>query len=696
MMLYLYANGVLVGSAVDRTGSIHQDEELRLGLHPNNGSAFAGAIDDVRIYDAALDADQLNTLELMGRLKVSNPFPANGSTVSPGVTLSWDAGTYATHYDVYLGTSESALAAAGPESDEYLERTSDTQYAAPPLAFEQTYFWRVDGLADGIAGSPWIGNVWQFTTSAEPPPPPGAPTAPHPADGATDVDRNPILRWTPGTDAVAHDVYFGASNPPPFHSTQPVPSFAPDNLVAGGTYNWRVVERNISGQTPGDLWQITVDDTPVPEGWDYAPQIVDQIESTIAASIPPAQDFNVLDYGADADGNTSSTVAFGQAIAACHEADGGRVVVPAGDYVSGPIHLLSNVYLHVSEGATIRFTTDSDDYLPLVLVRDGGILCYNYSPLIYAIGQKNIGVTGKGTLDGQASYNNWWAWKSTNTGIVKLRADAAAGVPVEERLMGDGYFLRPNMIQLVDCRNVLLQDFTIRQSPRWTIQPVFCENVIGRGLQIYGTGPNNDGFNPDSCDNVLIKDCHFNTGDDCIAVKSGYNEDGLRIKRPSRRIVVRRCTMDEGHGAVTIGSEMSGGVRYLFAEHCVFDGSDMDTGLRFKTTRGRGGVVEYVYARDIEMGVIGREAIKFNMYYSGTGATGPEPTFRHFMFENIQCNNSGRYGIYINGLDTNPVDDVVMKNVWIGQTPTATSIVGAVNRRFLDVQINGVWYDDHN
>ncbi len=250
------------------------------------------------------------------------------------------------------------------------------------------------------------------------------------------------------------------------------------------------------------------------------------------------------------------------------------MVVPPGVFLTGPIHLKSHVNLHVSAGATIRFSRDPERYLPVVLTRWEGVELMGYSPLVYAFEQQDIAITGEGTLDGQAGPEHWWPWKRTDhprsqkPDRDRLFRQAEDGVPVAERVYGAGHSLRPQFIQPYRCTNVLVEGVTITNAPMWVIHPVLSRNVIVRGVKIVSAGPNNDGCDPESSSDVLIEDSLFDTGDDCIAIKSGRNADGRRLATPSERIVVRGCRMRAGHGGVTIGSEMSGGVRDVFVERC--------------------------------------------------------------------------------------------------------------------------------
>ncbi len=326
----------------------------------------------------------------------------------------------------------------------------------------------------------------------------------------------------------------------------------------------------------------------------------DQVSEILARIVPPTfpdLDFDIQQFGAVEGGEVDCTEAFAGAIAACHQAGGGRVVVPPGVYLTGPIHLKSRVNLHVSEGATIRFSTNTADYMPPVFTRFECIELMGYSPPIYAFEQTDIAITGKGTLDGQGQF--WHRWLGQwNEDIRRLVEQGREGVPVSERVYGEGYKLRPNFIQPVRCQNVLIEGVRVINSPMWTLHPLYCTNVTIRGVTVETDGPNTDGCDPDSCRDVLIEDCVFDNGDDCIAIKSGRDEDGRQVNMPCENVVIRNCVFRAGHGGVTMGSETAGGIRNVFAEDCQFDSPDLNMAMRFKTNPARGGYIENVFLRD--------------------------------------------------------------------------------------------------
>ncbi|HOP96247.1 MAG TPA: glycoside hydrolase family 28 protein [Verrucomicrobiota bacterium] len=398
-------------------------------------------------------------------------------------------------------------------------------------------------------------------------------------------------------------------------------------------------------------------------GWDAVPGILGRIQPPIF----PKREFDITEFGAKGDGVTDCTEAIRKAIDACHEAGGGRVLVKSGTFLTGAIHLRSNVDLHVAEGATLKFSPDPAKYLPVVRTRFEGTECMNYSPLIYAFEQENIAITGKGTLDGSASWENWWSWVTTNV-PASLRASgrrllemADAGVPVEERVFGPGHGLRPSFIQPYRCRNILIEGVFITNSPMWEINPVLSTNIIVRGVTVVSHGPNNDGCNPDSSRDVLIENCVFDTGDDCIAIKSGKNADGRRVGVPSENIVIRNCMMKDGHGGVVLGSEVSGGVRNVFAENCRMDSPNLDRALRLKTNGERGGSIENIFFRNVQVGRVAHSVLTIDLVY-GRVPGGPfPPVVRNVVMENVTAASSPR-ALWIVGTTNSIIENVRIEN----------------------------------
>ena len=403
---------------------------------------------------------------------------------------------------------------------------------------------------------------------------------------------------------------------------------------------------------------------PVLDPWQHA----EEIRNRIRAPEFPDREFLVTEFGARADDKTDCTKSINDAIRACSEAGGGRVVVPAGTYETGPIHLLSNVNLHVTESATLSFYADPEKYLPLVFTRFEGTECMNFSPLVYAFEQENIAITGGGTLDGNADYDNWWIWKKNREGekqpnpsIDRLTGMGDAGVPPEERIFGPEGRLRPCFIEPYRCRNVLIEDVRLRRAPFWQIHPVLSTNVTVRGVDVKSHGPNNDGCNPESCRDVLIENSFFDTGDDCIAIKSGRNADGRRVNVPSENIVVSNCEMRAGHGGVVIGSEMSGGVRNVFAENCQMSSPDLWYMLRIKTNSLRGGFVENVHVRKVKIGTVGIAAVRVNFHYSDGDVGDFVPRVSNVSVSDVEGADV-RQVLFLQGYERSPVQNIRISN----------------------------------
>ncbi len=415
-----------------------------------------------------------------------------------------------------------------------------------------------------------------------------------------------------------------------------------------------------------------------------------------------AQTFPITDFGAKTGANNECTTAINNAIKHCHQQGGGKVIVPAGDYYTGAIHLLSNVNLHLAKDATLNFIPDPKKYLPAVLTRWEGLELMGYSPLIYAHKQKNIAITGQGTLNGGGSDQLWWPWKGQHAerhwdiipgedqapARTRLIADAEAGVPVAKRQYAEGAFLRPPFVQPYECENILIEGITIKNSPFWLLNPVLCKSVTIRDVNLDSHGPNSDGCDPESCDHVLIENCTFNTGDDCIAIKSGRNADGRRINVPSQNIVIANCNMRDGHGGVVIGSEISGGVNNVFVENCHMNSPLLERAIRIKTNSVRGGLIEHIRIRNIDVGVV-QNAVVINFFYEEGDAGRFDPTVRDIVIENLTCEKVLQKPLYLQGFARAPMSNITLKNCHFKHTGQ-TSIVSHVNNISLDnVSIDG-------
>lgn len=426
----------------------------------------------------------------------------------------------------------------------------------------------------------------------------------------------------------------------------------------------------------------------------------------------PERSVSITEFGAIGNGLFINTGAINRAIDSCASLGGGTVVIPEGLWVTGPIHLKSNINLRAEEGALVVFTTNFDDY-PLINTSFEGLETMRCTSPISGRDLTNIAITGKGVFDG--SGDAWRPLKKSMVHETQWNAKVASGgvvnpagntwYPSEQSLKGSQLsdmnvprqftteaeyatvkdYLRPVMVGLVRCKNVLLEGVTFQNSPAWCIHPLMCENLTMRNLQVRNPwySINGDGTDIESCKNILVEDCRFDVGDDAVCIKSGKDADGRKRAMPTENLTMRNCVVYHGHGGFVVGSEMSGGVRNIEVSHCTFIGTDV--GLRFKSTRGRGGVVENINIHDITMIDIPAEAILFDLFYHGQppvpepGTTRVEkplaensvvavdettPIFRNIHISNITCRNAGR-GIFLQGLPEMLLSDVVIENVHI-------------------------------
>ncbi len=365
-----------------------------------------------------------------------------------------------------------------------------------------------------------------------------------------------------------------------------------------------------------------------------------------------------------------------QAIDDAAAAGGGHVEIPRGTYYTGALELKSNVDLHLDGNSVLKFVRNkTNEFYPVRYSRWEGVECMNFSPFLYAMDATDVSVTGTGTLDGAADEFNWMPWKfgffgETDQQIQRERLFKMSddGVPTEQRRFDDSIStLRPPFLQFYHTKNIRIEDIHIKNSPFWEINPVLCENVLIHGVHIETNLYNNDGIDPESSKNVLIEDCYFLTGDDCIAIKSGRNEDGRRIGVPSENIVIRRNRFANGHGGVTIGSEISGGVRNVFAEDNFFDSPNLDYPIRFKTNAQRGGCLENIYVRNSRVNKSKIAVVHADFFYE-EGHHGPHlPLLRNITLENFQTVEGGsidaKYAFYLKGFEDAPIENVAFKDM---------------------------------
>ena len=404
------------------------------------------------------------------------------------------------------------------------------------------------------------------------------------------------------------------------------------------------------------------------KGWDDAQY--KQIEQSIRVPQFAQKDYVITKYGAKTTNPAAKNQkAIQKAIDKCSKKGGGRVIIPAGQkFLTAAIQLKSGVNLVVEEGAVLEFAFEPELY-PIVPTRWEGLDCWNLSPLIYAYQAKDIAITGKGTIDGGGSNETWWPWCGNvrfgmkeggiaqNQGArARLLKQAEDGIPMDERRYGPKDGLRPQMVNFNQCEGILIEDVTLLRSPFWVIHPLLSKDVTVRGVHVINNGPNGDGCDPESCDRVLIENCFFNTGDDCIAIKSARNNDGREggqgrfAGQPSKNIIIRNCKMENGHGGVVIGSEISGGCQNVYAENCEMDSPNLDRVLRIKTNSCRGGIIENINMRNIKVGQCGEAVLKINTDYEPREicCRGFYPTVRNVTMENVTCKKS-KYGVMIVG-----------------------------------------------
>lgn len=410
----------------------------------------------------------------------------------------------------------------------------------------------------------------------------------------------------------------------------------------------------------------------------------------LAGTIAWGKDYDIRDFGAESGTDCSRAVA--KAIGKCSKSGGGKVNVPAGTWFhKGPLVMKSDVELHIEEGAELVFSHDEKDYLPVVLTRWEGTECWNYSPLIYARDQKNISFTGKGVINGSGS-KNFATWKpSQKKDQREIRRMGTTLVPVDERVFGEGHRLRPAMLEVIGCDNLRIEGLTFVDSPFWVIHPIECDNVVVRGVTVHSYNQNNDGCDPESCSNVLIDDCVFRTGDDGIAIKSGRDNDGWRMGRPTEKVVIRNCTFNSKANGVCIGSEISGGVRDVLIENVTM--SNVQNGIYFKSNLDRGGFIENIRVRGVQADTIRKTLILFDPDYKSESKENHPTCFRNFTIEDVEADVVGKCAIDITGFAEMPVDNVTISDVTVGNVPEPVIVKHADNVTLDCITINGQKYD---
>lgn len=441
-------------------------------------------------------------------------------------------------------------------------------------------------------------------------------------------------------------------------------------------------------------------------GWDD--NEYKRIEQSIQLPKIAERQFLITSFGA----KTTATAAQNQkainkVISLVSKKGGGKVIIPKGTWNTGAIELKSHVNLVLEEGATLHFAFEPKLY-PLVRTSWEGLACWNYSPCIYAYKATHIAITGKGTIDGGGNNDTFWQWNGSprfgyKEGVTKesqklgsrskLLKMAEDGVPFDERKFGMGYGLRPQLVNMVHCERILIKDVKMINSPFWVIHPLLSKNITVDGVYVWNEGPNGDGCDPEACENVLIQNCVFHTGDDCIAIKSGRNNDGRLWNQPSKNIIIRNCKMEDGHGGVVIGSEISGGCENVYAENCVMDSPHLERILRIKTNNCRGGQVQNINMRNVVVGQCKEAVVKINLDYERKEICyrGFEPIVNNVNVENVTCQKSD-YGVLIIGRDSlENVYDINIKNCkFDGVVKEPVKITGKTrNVKFDNLVING-------
>lgn len=404
---------------------------------------------------------------------------------------------------------------------------------------------------------------------------------------------------------------------------------------------------------------------------------IDKIINRIQLPDIPQNTFNIKDFGAVSDGKTDCKPAIDAAIKKAHNQGGGKIIFSAGNwFCKGPIHLESNINLHLSENAVVTFSDDAKDYLPLQLVRWEGVEIYNYSPYIYAFEKNNIAITGKGKFDGNAGEIRKWrpAQKPAQN---RLRKMGREQVPVKERVFGEGHFLRFSFIQLMHGENILIDGITIENVPFWVIHPTYCKSIAIKNVTVNSSHINNDGIDFDSCEDALVEDCVFTCGDDAIVIKSGRDQDAWRVNKPSRNIVVRNCLAPEVLHGLAFGSEMSGGVENIYIDN-FFMKKVKQYAIQFKANKDRGGYIRNVFIDGVFIDTA-RTAVFFtNDYHSYSGGNYPSE-FHHIEIRNAVVNHTNEKAIDIQGLAENPIHHVTLENITVISENENSSAINTTN-----------------
>lgn len=419
--------------------------------------------------------------------------------------------------------------------------------------------------------------------------------------------------------------------------------------------------------------------------WEHAEEIVRSIQ------LPriPNRVFTITDFGAVAEADARPAIH--AAIEAATAAGGGRVTIPPGRWrCDGPIHLQSRIDLHVSDGATVVFGADPERYLPVVLTRWEGTEMYGYSPLIYAREVEDVAITGRGVFDGneQSGFHAWT--REQQDDMQSLRRMGNDGTPARDRVFGRGTHLRPSMIQFFHAERVLLEDYTLHNAPFWVNHLVYTDHATVRNIRVDSHRANNDGIDVESSRYVLVENCWFRTGDDSVVVKSGRDRDGREIGRPSEYVVIRHNDMG-GEDGIALGSEMSGGIRYVyFTDNVLRKGA---SAIRFKANLDRGGIVEHIRVRNMTVESF-ENLFWFQLDYPGLLGGGHPATYRDVVFENFTVERAGTV-FEAHAPAEAPLQDVTLRNIVVGTADRTFVLKNVEDLRLQEVRIGEQVIDGH-
>ena len=388
----------------------------------------------------------------------------------------------------------------------------------------------------------------------------------------------------------------------------------------------------------------------------------DAILAQITGAAMPQKELKITSFGAKGDGKKDCKPAFDKAMKRAAREGGARIVVPAGEYLlNGPIHFVSNVCLELQDGATLKFSPEPRYYLPLVKTSWEGTFLQNYSPFIYGYQLANVSIVGKGTIDGNAA-TTFSTWKSRQKKGQQLSRDMNhSEIPVEERNFGEGFYLRPQLIQFFDCKNITIEGVFITNAPFWCIHLLKSENIICRGIRYDAKLVNNDGIDPEYSRNLLIENIEFNNGDDNVAIKCGRDNDGWTTNRPSENIIIRNCKFKGLHGVV-LGSEMSSGIQNVFIENCTYGGY-CKRGIYMKTNPDRGGFIRHIYVNNCTFGQV-EDLFYITSMYAGEGMDNNHYTeVPDIYVKDLRCQSASAAALVLQGTTAKPIRNVYFENV---------------------------------